>query len=426
MANKSYYFLNLGCPKNQTDGDNIRGALNGLGLTEAESPEIVDYIIVNTCAFIEDARLETQGEIRELEEYKKNGARLIAVGCYPALSDIRKDIPAVDAAFRFNQVEELLSYVSGDKIGCHSPDQINRVVEDLPYAYLVISDGCDNRCSYCSIPMIRGGYRSRPVMSILKEAEYLAKNGIKELVLVAQDTAIYGNDIQGKPDLACLCRMLAGVGGIEWLRIMYAHPAHLSEDLLDKLFAIDKVCRYLDMPIQHISPNMLSRMKRQCGPAKIKQLINHLRKIDNDISLRTTLMVGFPGEADDDFKALLDFIEETKFDHLGAFTYSPEANTAAEDLDNRVEPELAGERYEMLYDVAEDISSQKAEAQKGIRQKLLIERESLEGGGYMEARSYRQAPEIDGFYRIPEKRGMKIGQFIEALIKDVDQAEYEV
>jgi len=420
---KRYYFLNLGCPKNQVDGDNLRGALNNLGLIETDAPDGVDYIIVNTCAFIEEARLETQGEIKELEKSKQRGTNLIAVGCYPALDTIKNDIPVLDAAFRFNEVEELLKYVTGDKTHCYDSAAVNRVIGEIPYGYLVISDGCDNRCSYCKIPDIRGSYKSRPIVKIMREAEYLAKNGIKELILVAQDTAIYGRDIPGKPDLACLCRMLAGLEGIEWLRIMYAHPAHIDEDLIDRLMAIEKVCHYIDLPIQHISKKMLSRMKRQCGPEKIKSVINHLRKIDNNISLRTTLMVGFPGETDDDFRELLDFVEETEFDYLGAFKYSPESGTPADDFVDRVDIELAEERFELLYEIAEDISLRRAKAQIGRQEKLLIERLSSETDGYWEARSYRQAPEIDSFYRIKARSGIKSGDFVETIIKDIDLAE---
>jgi ribosomal protein S12 methylthiotransferase len=421
--NKSYYFLNLGCPKNQVDGDNLRGVLNSLGLVETDSPDEADHIIVNTCAFIEQARLETQGEIKELEKFKRQGVNLIAVGCYPALDTIKNDIPVLDAAFRFDEVEALLRYISGDKAYCYDPGMINRVVGETPYAYLVISDGCDNRCSYCKIPDIRGPYKSRPVIKIMQEAEYLAKNGIKELILVAQDTAIYGQDIAGAPDLACLCRMLAKIDGIEWLRIMYAHPAHLDESLIDKLMAIDKVCRYLDIPVQHISKKMLGLMKRQSGPEKIRHVINHLRKIDNNISLRTTLMVGFPGETDDDFRELLDFVEQTEFDYLGVFKYSPETGTPAYDFDSRVNKDLAEERFELLYEIAEDISLKRAEAQIGRREKLLAERLSPEADDFYEARSYRQAPEIDGFYMIKAEPGIKSGDFVETIIKDVDLAE---
>jgi len=263
-ADKSYYFLNLGCPKNQVDGDYVRGALNGLGLIESDSPEEVGYIIVNTCAFIEQARRETIGEINELLPYRKNGAKLLAIGCYPMLYDIKREVPAVDCAFGLSQVQELLNYINGNKVDCFDPQLNIRVVEDSPYAYVKIADGCDNRCSYCTIPLIRGPYRSIPPDVILREVELLARGGVKEMVLVAQDTALYGEDLKAGIDLACLCRMISKVNEVEWIRVMYAHPAHLNEDLIGRLFENDKVCRYLDIPIQHISDRILKLMNRHC------------------------------------------------------------------------------------------------------------------------------------------------------------------
>jgi len=422
MADKSYYFLNLGCPKNQVDGDYVRGALNTLGLIESDSPEEVEYIIVNTCAFIEQARRETIGEINELLPYRKNGAKLLAIGCYPVLYNIKKDIPAVDYAFGLNQVQELLNYISGNRDICFDSQASIRAVEDSPFAYIKISDGCDNRCSYCTIPLIRGAFRSIHPELILKEVELLARSGIKEMVLVAQDTALYGKDLDEEIDLARLCRMISKVDGVEWIRVMYAHPAHLSEDLTGRLFEIDKVCRYLDIPIQHISDKILKLMNRHCDSEKIKQVIKQLRNIDKSISLRTTLMTGFPGETDDDFKSLLDFIEAVEFDYLGAFYYSPEEMTTAKTLNDVVDQRLAEERLDLLYDIAEDISMKRARMQIGKKQKLLIEALSPEDPNYYEARSYRQAPDIDGFYKIQASSNLKPGEFVDAVIRDVDIA----
>lgn len=423
MRNNSYYFLNLGCPKNQVDGDRFRGALQSLGFAESNSPIDVDYIIINTCAFIEQARSETIGEIAELAEYKQNGTRLVAVGCYPVLHDMKKEIPSIDAAFRFNQLDEFALYISPKDKGCFDGTAVRRVIEDTPYAYLVLSDGCDNRCSYCRIPAIRGKYHSRPVDDILEEAEYLALSGVQELVLVAQDTMVYGRDLKSGTDIANLCGRLAQIDEIKWLRIMYAHPAHLDEALLDRLFVHEKVCHYLDMPVQHIARPILDGMRRYHRPEHVKKMIKHLRNIDKNISLRTTLMVGFPGESDDDFRQLLEFVEETRFDYLGAFVYSPEENTAAATMPNAVDSELATERYELLYDVAENISLDKARQQIGSKQELLVEGTALDDDSYFEARSCRQAPEIDGFYRIKKSGGLEKGQIIEASITDIDKAE---
>jgi ribosomal protein S12 methylthiotransferase len=423
MINKSYYFLNLGCPKNQTDGDYVRGALSGLGMKESDDPEGVDYIFVNTCAFIEQARLETRGEIEQLLPYKKNGTQLIALGCYPALGDVRKEIPGIDAAFRFDEKEKVLRYVTGSNDYCYRISPEHRMVNQRPYAYVVISEGCNNRCSYCSIPDIRGKYRSRLPEKIIEEVEYLASNDVKEVVLVAQDTTLYGRDLAEAIDLPGLCRSISAVDGIEWIRVMYAHPAHLDENMIDRLYENDKVCRYLDMPIQHISGEVLSRMGRRCDSARIRRLIKHLRNLDENISLRTTLMVGFPGETDDDYKALLDFMEEVQFDYLGAFGYSPETNTPAFEMPDRIDPELVKERLDLLYEVAGDILLEKARTQIGKIERFLIDNDSRDEDGCLEARTYRQAPEIDGFYRLEGPMDIGGGRFVGGRITDIDLAQ---
>lgn len=420
---KSYYFLNLGCPKNQTDGDYVRGALNELGLTECENPENADYLFINTCAFIEDARLETEGEIEILLNNKDDNAKLIALGCYPALPQYDKYKLDVDASFKFNEVESLLRYVSGDINYCLVPEKIKRVVDGLPYAYLVISDGCDNRCSYCTIPDIRGGYASRDPEKLIKEAKYLGANGVKELVLVAQDTSIYGRDLDESIDLPGLCERIAEIESVEWIRIMYVHPAHTDEAMLSRLFAVSKVCRYLDIPIQHINDRILKNMRRGYKSDRVLKLINHLRKLDKDISLRTTLMVGFPGETDDDFGQLLEFVEEARIDYLGAFTYSPEVGTTAKDMLDKVDPELAEQRRELIYDIAEEVSQSKAESRIGNVEKLLIVGVSEEYSDFFEARSSGQAPEIDGAYILPITDGIAIGDIVEARITGISEAE---
>jgi len=421
MSGKNYYFLNLGCPKNQADGNHVRGMLGALGMVESETPEGVSFIVVNTCAFIEEARRETRGEIAELASFKRNGTRLVAIGCYPVLIDIKQEMPDIDAAFGLGQEYAFLQYVTGlqnipgDILGCQP------AVQDLPFAYLKISDGCDNRCSYCTIPLIRGPYRSLPVDDIFREGEILARRGARELVLVAQDTAVYGGDT-GEVDLAGLSRKLAEIDGVDWIRVLYAHPGHLSAKLLEQVFAVDKVCRYLDIPIQHISPSILGRMNRPGGPERIRGIIKLARAIDKDVALRTTLMVGFPGETDDDFRMLVDFVEWAQFDYVGVFSFSPEQGTAANDVRDRVDPMLAGERREMLCDLAERISDAKSQALVGRQARLLIEGESVENVGHFEARSYRQAPGVDGYYIIADVGNMLAGQFVEATITDAGRA----
>ncbi len=424
MRIKKYFFLNLGCPKNQVDGDHLRAALNNNHFQETENASKADFIIVNTCAFIDQARIESKGEITELAEIKNRGAKIIATGCYPVLRDIKKDIPEIDAAFTFKQHQELLEYLSGHKNICWDSGQVARVNPESAYGFVKISDGCDNRCSYCAIPDIRGSYRSNAPDKIIAEVELLANYGVKEIILVAQDSAIYGSDLNKDIDLAGLCREISLVDGIEWIRIMYAHPAHLNDNLMAKIFAVDKVCRYLDLPTQHISDRILHSMNRHADSKSVKHIINFLRKFDNDVSLRTTLMVGFPGESDDDFKMLLDFVEETQFDFVGAFCYSPEPNTAASLMNQQVDAELAKERYEMLIDIAERCSARRARNMIGKKQKMLIEGLSAEDVSVFEARSYRQAPGIDGHYYVPVVPDVKPGMLIEVLTTDIDQGVF--
>jgi ribosomal protein S12 methylthiotransferase len=418
---KSFYFLNLGCPKNQVDGDHLRGVLNSQGLRESLKPETADYIIINTCAFIEQARLETRGEIAELLPSKKSGAKLIAVGCYPVLRDIKKEIPELDAAFAFNKQSDFLKYITNNKDICWNDNNAPRLISDLPYAYVKISDGCNNRCSYCSIPDIRGPYISISPESIICEVKALAENDVKEIILVAQDTTVYGSDLGYKYDLANLANEISRIKSVEWIRIMYAHPAHFEAQLLNRLFTIDKVCRYIDMPLQHISDRILNSMNRKTDGKNIRSVIKQLRNFDNNVSLRTTLMVGFPGESDDDFKELLDFVEEVEFDYLGAFCYSPEEGTKAKSLIEQIDPDLAAERYELLIEIAERHSLEKARLQIGKKQRLLIEGTSSEDVNFVEARSQRQAPGIDGFYKIRKQKGLKPGMFVEATITDLNQ-----
>lgn len=424
MRTKKYFFLNLGCPKNQVDGDHLRAALNNNHFQETENASKADFIIVNTCAFIDQARIESKGEIAELAEIKNRGAKIIATGCYPVLRDIKKDIPDIDAAFTFKQHRELLEYLSGNTNICWNSGRVARVNPESAYGFVKISDGCDNRCSYCAIPNIRGSYRSYAPENIIAEVELLANYGVKEIILVAQDSAIYGSDLNKDIDLARLCEEISLVDGIEWIRIMYAHPAHLNENTLAKIFAVDKVCRYLDLPIQHISDRILHSMNRHADSKSIKRIINSLRKFDNDVSLRTTLMVGFPGESDDDFKMLLDFVEETQFDFVGAFCYSPEPNTAASLMNQQVDAELAKERYELLIDIAERCSARRAQNMIGKKQKMLIEGLAAEDVSVFEARSYRQAPEIDGHYYVPVVPDVKPGMLIEVLTTDIDQGVF--
>lgn len=421
MKAGSFYFLNLGCPKNRVDGDHLRGGIRQLGLEESAVPERADFVIVNTCAFIEDARRESRGEILEiLRQGIKKSAEVIVVGCYPAWGDIRAEIPEVKQAFAFDKYDKLLSYLAGRSGSCFEPQKMMRVSPGQPYAYVKIADGCDNRCAYCTIPSIRGPYRSTSSKAILDEVEFLTRNGVKEVILVAQDSAMFGAD-DGRMDLGDLCHEVARIDGIEWIRIMYAHPAHLSERLAEKIFSCAKVCRYLDLPIQHASDKILGLMNRPTSAENIRKQIKWLRNFDKELSLRTSLMVGFPGESDDDFRMLLDFAEEIRFDHVGVFGFSPEEGTTAARLGDMIDPELIRERAELLIETTSRITEEIEMARVGRIETVLIDSVSAENFSEFECRSFRQAPEIDGFYRIRRRDGLKPGDFRNIRIRGLYQ-----
>ncbi len=421
----SYYFLNLGCPKNRVDGDYLRGDLRRLGLIESAKPGTADYLFINSCAFIESARRETLGEIETIIKGGiKKSAEVILVGCYPALPGAESEIPGISKAVPFDRYNELLDYLAERTGVCRRPEKPARVSPDSFFAYLKIADGCNNRCAYCRIPSIRGEYKSVPFDSIVDEAAFLAGHGVKEIILVAQDSTLYGIDLERKFDLADICREIGAIDGVEWIRLMYTHPAHLDLNLMERLFSCAKVCRYLDMPIQHISDKILKRMNRASTSRMIRDKIKWLRNFDNELSLRTSLMVGFPGESDDDFRMLLDFAEEIRFDHVGVFAFSPEPGTPASRLDGRVDPELVEERRELLMETASRITEEIERALIGKIELMFIDSVSADDPAQFEARSYRQAPEIDGFYRIGRKKSVSPGSFHRVMISDLNQGVF--
>lgn len=421
----SYYFLNLGCPKNRVDGDYLRGDLQRLGLIESAKPDTADYLFVNSCAFIESARRETVGEIEALIKGGiKRSAEVILVGCYPALPEAELEISGISKAIPFDRYDELLDYLAARTGTCRRPEKPRRVSPDSYFAYVKIADGCNNRCAYCRIPSIRGEYRSEAFSSIIGEAAYLAERGVKEIILVAQDSTLYGTDLDRKYDLADICREIGAIDGIEWIRLMYAHPAHLDLKLMERAFSCAKVCRYLDMPIQHISDKILKRMNRASTSRMIRDKIKWLRSFDNELSLRTSLMVGFPGESDDDFRMLLDFTEEMRFDHVGVFAFSPERGTMASRLDDRIDPELVQERQELLMETTSRITEEIERSLIGKIELMFIESLLADDPGQFEARSCRQAPEIDGFYRVERKKSVSPGSFHRIMISDLNQGVF--
>ncbi len=338
---KNIYLLSLGCAKNLVDSEILIGGLKKSNFLITEIPEEADTIIINTCGFLDQAREESIDSIVEAVELKKNGKlqQLIVMGClserYPG--QLKKELPEVDKFFGVNDHRQIVSFLTGKPFLKDDPLYFRSLLTPSHYAYLKIAEGCDNGCSFCSIPLMRGKQISRPVDAITTEAERLVNNGIKELLVIAQDTTSYGWDLPEKTHLGNLLLELDKIGDpLKWIRLHYAHPAHLSQFIIESLAGMNKLCKYLDIPIQHASDQILSSMRRGLGSDGIRNRIIKLRDAMPDIRLRTTVIVGYPGETEDDFNKLYDFIEEIQFDRLGVFTYSEEEGTIAENLNDNV------------------------------------------------------------------------------------------
>ncbi|MGB2697143.1 MAG: 30S ribosomal protein S12 methylthiotransferase RimO, partial [Candidatus Zixiibacteriota bacterium] len=351
MKQKRVNIITLGCPKNEVDTDAMRWHLTQSGYELSEDLRQADILVVNTCGFIDQAKAESLEEIWKIISLKKRdkNKKLIVVGClaqrYP--DQLWKEIPEIDGILGISEIKNIGKtcdeIIRNKRICLVSPPLLKeneeifkREVSDRPFAYLRIADGCNNCCTYCSIPLIRGKYRSRSIESLVREVEFLAKRGAKEINLIAQDTTLYGVDIYGKQQLPQLLSSLSEIPEIKWIRILYTHPAHYSDELIDTIASNPKVCKYLDIPLQHISDRLLSLMNRKVTKNQIIKLIQELRKKISNLTLRTTFLVGFPGETESDFNELLNFVEETGFDKVGIFTYSREENTKAYDLKHQI------------------------------------------------------------------------------------------
>lgn len=426
------YIETLGCPRNDVESDLICGDLDSNGYEVVSDPEFSEVIIVNTCGFIEPAKQESIDTILELAKFKNNGCRaLLVVGClaqrYPKA--ILKEIPEVDGVVgiedtkRLNELipqvisENRLLKVETPAKQLHEPRLRKR--PDLPYAYLQIADGCDNACSFCVLPLIRGKYRSRPQESLVKEAQFLASHGVKELNLVAQDIGRYGVDLYGEKLLTSLINAISKVDGIEWIRLLYLEPQNISTKLLEVIKENPKVCSYINIPFQHGSDKILRRMNRWGNRKRYLNLIKMIREAVPDITLRTNFIVGFPGESEKDFGQLIDFIEAAGLDYAGIFEYSPEENTESFKFPNQVPNEVIRERYHWLIEVQDEIGWEKARNLVGTTAKTLIEDENQDGFRYL-GRIESQAPEIDGEVLISKGSAM-IGEFAEVKITKAEQ-----
>jgi len=394
MKNK-INIITLGCSKNLVDSEVLMGQLkaNNVSVTH-QSDEKANIIIINTCGFIEDAKQESIDTIFQFVEAKKNGIieKVFVMGCLSERykSTLKNEIPEVDGFFGVNELPEII-----DAIGAkYNKGQIENRIITTPshYAYLKISEGCDRKCSFCAIPLIRGKHISKPIEVIVSEAKSLVSKGVKELILIAQDLTYYGVDIYKKQKLAQLIIELEKIQGVEWIRLHYTYPASFPDDVLDVISKSTKVCNYIDIPLQHISDNILKSMKRGITADGTRKLIDKIRRKIPKIAIRTTMMVGYPGETDKDFSELIDFIEKYKFERLGVFTYSAEEDTFADTLNDDVPKLLKKQRADKIMEIQEKISFELNNQKVGKTFKVLIDREE---GNYYIGRTEFDSPEVD-------------------------------
>jgi ribosomal protein S12 methylthiotransferase len=427
---KTFRLVSLGCAKNLVDSEVMLGILQERGWTPI-SEEEADVVIINTCGFIRAAQEESIDAILAATAAKERGrcGRVVVAGCLPQLfnRDLAAALPEADlfvGTGEFHRIADLLEGCGtkrARKVFVRPPRYLYdhrtpRVLTSQPgSAYIKIAEGCSNRCAYCMIPRIRGRLRSRTIPSILLEARAAVGSGTKEINLIAQDTTAYGKD-RGKADLVPLLRRLARVEGLAWIRLLYAHPAHLTPELIRLIRDEGKICRYLDLPLQHIDDRVLQAMNRPVSGALVRDLLNRLREEVPDISLRTSLMVGFPGESERSFARLLDFVSETRFDHLGVFRYSPEEGTPAAAMKRQVPEAVKEERYHRIMALQKEISREKQKQFLEKNLSVLIERRGQSADILWEGRSERQAPEVDGLVFMTKGKA-RPGEMVEVKIR---------
>ncbi|WP_026843060.1 30S ribosomal protein S12 methylthiotransferase RimO [Citrifermentans bremense] len=431
--------VSLGCPKNLVDAEVMLGYLSQDEYEVTTDETQADIIVVNTCSFIKEAKQESIDTILDLAD-RKHDARcklLIVTGCLPQRyqQELAKELPEVDIFIgtgdypriaeiiaEKKQTEEQLCY-TGDPNFVYN-DEVPRLQSSPHYtAYLKIAEGCSNNCSYCVIPSLRGGHRSRPLATLLAEAKALVEGGVKELNLIAQDITAYGRDLEGKPSLELLIKELAKMEKLKWIRLLYAYPDGVTDSLIQLIKDEPKVCKYLDLPIQHISDPVLSNMKRRSGEAEIRTLITKLRREIPDIAIRTSLIVGFPGETTDDFKKLLQFVEQTRFDRLGVFCYSREEGTPAAEMPDQVSERIKRERHKKLMRTQARVSFKHNRTLVDSEEDVLVEGYSEETELLLKGRSSRQAPDVDGLVYITAGNA-NVGDIVR--LKITDSSDYDL
>ena len=423
--------ISLGCPKNQVDGEMMLSKLNKNGFQIVADIEDSDVMVINTCGFIESAKTEAIETILEVAEYKKAGliSAVVVTGCLAERyqDEILKEIPEVDAVIGIGADADIVKTCRKALVGvktsnypdkCYLPLDDERLVSTPSHwAYLTLSDGCDNRCSYCAIPLIRGGYRERAIESILNEAKMLAANGVKELILIAQDTTKYGKSIYKEYKLAELLKQLCKINGIEWIRIFYCYPDRVTDELIDVIAAEKKICSYIDIPLQHCNGEILKSMNRFGSYDSLKELLLKMKNKIPNLSLRTTFMVGFPGETEEQFEELCRFVKDIKFDKMGCFAYSAEEDTPAFEFDNQIDEDIKMKRADVLMDIQYTITEEANQSRVGNTYKVIVDEK--DGDKYI-GRSYLDSPEIDSGIIFTSDTEIPIGSFVDVRITDYD------
>lgn len=431
-------FISLGCDKNLVDSEVMLGLLDSKGYQIVDDETRADIIVVNTCCFIHDAKEESIQTILDMAQYKTEGRlkALVVTGCLAQRyqQEILEEIPEVDAVLGttsydkiVDAVEEALEgqgHVKMQDLDALPLVETKRLVTTGGhFAYLKIAEGCDKHCTYCIIPKIRGNYRSVPMERLIKEAQELAEQGVKELILVAQETTVYGMDLYGRKSLSKLLRELCKISGIRWIRILYCYPEEIDEELIQTIKEEPKICHYLDLPIQHASDGVLKRMGRRTSKAQLVEIIGRLRQEIPDITLRTTLITGFPGETKEQHEELLEFVDEMEFERLGVFTYSQEEDTPAAGFEDQVEEEVKEDRQAEIMELQQEIVFEQAESMIGREVLVMIEGKVADENAYV-GRTYRDAPNVDGLIFVNTEEELMSGDF--ARVRVTGAAEYDL
>lgn len=431
-------FISLGCDKNLADSEEMLGLLTAGGHEITDDETQADAIVINTCCFIKDAKEESVETILEMAEYKKTGSchALIVTGCMAQRyqKEIIEEVPEVDAVLGTTSYGDIVKALEEAVAGNHFEEF--RDIDYLPdtgskrvlttgghFGYLKIAEGCDKHCTYCIIPKLRGKFRSVPMEHLIAQAEDMAEQGVKELILVAQETTVYGKDLYGKKSLHILLKKLCEIRGIRWIRILYCYPEEIYDELIETIRDEKKICHYLDIPIQHASDRILKRMGRRTSKQELIDIIGKLRKEIPDIVLRTTLITGFPGETEEDHEELKEFVDEMEFDRLGVFTYSPEENTPAAEMADQVPEEVKEERRDELMELQQEISYDRGQDRIGQELLVMIEGKVADESAYI-GRTYGDAPKVDGYIFVQTGELLMTGDF--AKVRVTGALEYDL